>query len=185
MELFTLEPPYQLSCQAGVFEHTPRVSVRWIAWKMVQTCEWKLVIKRHRSLLGEGVVLCFSTRSLLFFWRDYSAMAGRIFTKSLPADVFVVLLVNGGTHENISGWKRLLWSENSDFRIQSSDGRCEEEGELWGDINKWYNYNIIIIYHHIYVWWNSVRGISVIRAQKLCILCRHYQHGTVLQSHGM
>ena len=37
-------------------------------------------------------VLCF-----FLFWRDCSATAGRIFTKSSPTDVFAVLFVNGGT----------------------------------------------------------------------------------------
>ena len=78
LSIFTLEPLYQLYCQAGVFEHSPRVSVRelevkWIAWKNSARRMEITVIRQHRSLLSEADVLCFSTRSVFFFSFDATA----------------------------------------------------------------------------------------------------------------
>jgi len=104
-------------------------------WRIDAPVHWYLTHIWHRCLVRWchspqakatsdilEAVLCF------FFWRDCSAMAGRIFTKSSPADLFVVLFINGGTPQksapppNFCGYKTsIFWTKIQ--TLPSSDGR--------------------------------------------------------------
>jgi len=87
------------------------------------------VSKRRRRLMFYDAFCVFVFFFFFIFWRDRWATAGRIFTKSLPADVFAVLFANDRTW-----WKSAAlenWGPKTSFGVKiltlpSSNGRCAE-----------------------------------------------------------
>ena len=122
-----------------------------------------------------------------FFWRDCSATAGWMFTKSSPKDVFAVLFVNGGTPMKIAPSKKNYVAQTSIFerkfrlRRLRTAAACKRWGIL-GKLKQQVGLSTISRLHTFTSTFGEIRsgGILVMGTHKLCIVWP-MAHGAVLK----
>jgi len=105
-------------------------------------------ISRCRSLLSEGGILfydafCVFCFSFFFFWRDCSATAAFISTKSSPTNGRLCSVIRWWWYPTIIG-PQFFWGPKTSIfgaKIYTPRLRGNEE-EFWENENNWCDYNI-------------------------------------------